>query len=244
MTTLLQDVAAVARHLQRLKERLTSEQPVSKCLQNVQNLLESLAYEFDLSAYGQRGRKRSAQDQGSGTKQIGQLLNKSWYQSGCLAKQREALSFHLGHPVGGRVCIVWFLRVSLSPPNVPARKLVEWCRDFNVDLHQTIGYGTVVRARDAMCEIVKEWNKKRIAASIAVAQTAEPTSRSLRIYVPHVHDEACFRMRSYQTNHAAGKRASCLSRAPSSKILNHIICANVHDSSLTWLQELQPLSKK
>lgn len=235
MTTLLHDVAAVIRQLQQLNERLLNEKPHAESIRDIQDAVASLEGEFDLRAHEQRGRKRSLQEPASSSERIDQLQNKINYQSRGLDSRNEALRLHLGEPVNGRVCNVWFLRVGLSPPNVPARKLMEWCRDFNIHLRPSIGYGTVVRARDAMCEVVKEWNRKQIATSIALAQAAELGSRSLRIYMPHAHDEACFRMRSYLGNDAVGKRSSCLSRGPSSKVLNHVIRVNVQDSSLKWL---------
>ena len=64
------------------------------------------------------------------------------------------------------------------------------------------------------------------------------------VFITHVHDEASLRMRSYLQRPAAASARAFLCRGRYSKVLNHVINVHTSESSLRWLSELQPLSKK
>lgn len=244
MTTLTKDVRSVFQQLSSLKLRLSHERPQSTCIPTIEQTMNALAADFDVASEKPRGRKRDAKDAWSSSQQMVQLKRQIAYRTSCREKSDQSLLEHLGHPVSGRICNVWLLRVALSPPNVPIRKLVEWCLDFNVDLVQPVGRTFVPNAKDAFCELVKHWNRTQVSSMVAFAQAGKHPSTSLRIYIPHEQDEACFKMESRQRVAAAHDTASRLRRARSSKVLNHVIHVHVDDSVVKWVQELQALSKK
>ena len=62
-----------------------------------------------------------------------------------------------GRKFGARVSHVWLLRCALSPPNTPVRTVAQWAADFNVDGSLVVGRTSVNNARDAFCEILKEF---------------------------------------------------------------------------------------
>ena len=69
-------------------------------------------------------------------------------------------------------------------------------------------------------------------------------SRCMPVFITHVHDEASLRMRSYLQRPAAASARAFLCRGRYSKVLNHVINVHTSETSLRWLSELQPLSKK
>ena len=241
--TLTEDVRAVFQHLRSLNLRLSDERPQSACIPTVQHTMNSLMAEFDVVSE-KRGRKRDAKDVASSSQEIVQLKRQVSYQT--LRREKSDLSLleHLGHPVSGRICNVWLLRAALSPPNVPTRKLEEWCQDFNVDLARSVRKDTASQAKNALCELVKDWNRIEVSSTVAAAQAHRHPSESLRVYVPHEQDEACFKMESRQRVTTLHDAASKLRRARSSKVLNHVIHIHVDNSLVKWIEELQPLSKK
>ena len=241
--TLTEDVRAVVQQLRSLNLRLSDERPQSTCIPTVQHTMNSLMAEFDVVSE-KRGRKRDAKDVASSSQEIVQLKRQVSYQTICREKTHQSLLEHLGHPVSGRICNVWLLRAALSPPNVPTRKLAEWCQDFNVDLARSVGKDTASQAKNALCELVKDWNRIEVSSTVAAAQAHRHPSESLRVYVPHEQDEACFKMESRQRVTTVHDAASKLRRAKSSKVLNHVIHIHVDDSFIKWIEELQPLSKK
>ena len=242
--TLTEDVRAVFQQLRSLNLRLSDERPQSTCIPTVQHTMNSLMAEFDVASEKLRGRKRAAKDMASSSQEIVQLKRQVSYQTICREKSHLSLLEHLGHPVSGRICNVWLLRAALSPPNVPNRKLAEWCQDFNVDLAQSVGRDTASRAKNALCELAKHWNRIQVSSTVAAAQAHRHPSESLRVYVPHEQDEACFKMESRQRVTTLHDAASKLRRARSSKVLNHVIHIHVDNSLVKWIEELQPLSKK
>ena len=242
--TLTEDVRAVFQQLRSLNLRLSDERPQSTCIPTVQHTMNSLMAEFDVASEKLRGRKRAAKDVASSSQEIVQLKRQVSYQTICREKSHLSLLEHLGHPVSGRICNVWLLRVALSPPNVPTRKLAEWCQDFNVDLARSVRKDTASQAKNALCELVKHWNRIQVSSTVAAAQAHRHPSESLRVYIPHEQDEACFKMESRQRVTTAHDTASRLRRAKSSKVLNHVIHIHVDDSFIKWIEELQPLSKK
>ena len=242
--TLTEDVRAVFQQLRSLNLRLSDERPQSTCIPTVQHTMNSLMAEFDVASEKLRGRKRAAKDVASSSQEIVQLKRQVSYQTICREKSHLSLLEHLGHPVSGRICNVWLLRAALSPPNVPTRKLAEWCQDFNVDLARSVRKDTASQAKNALCELVKHWNRIQVSSTVAAAQAHRHPSESLRVYIPHEQDEACFKMESRQRVTTAHDAASSLRRAKSSKVLNHVIHIHVDDSFVKWIEELQPLSKK
>ena len=241
--TLTEDVRAVVQQLRSLNLRLSDERPQSTCIPTVQHTMNSLMAEFDVVSE-KRGRKRDAKDVASSSQEIVQLKRQVSYQTICREKSHQSLLEHLGHPVSRRICNVWLLRAALSPPNVPTRKLEEWCQDFNVDLARSVRKDTASQAKNALCELVKDWNRIQVSSTVAAAQAHRHPSESLRVYVPHEQDEACFKMESRQRVTTVHDAASRLRRAKSSKVLNHVIHIHVDDSFVKWIEELQPLSKK
>ena len=85
-----------------------------------------------------------------------------------------------------RVSNHWLLRAGLAPPNLPVRRLVDMCRDFNVVEEASIGKTSVIKSRDAFCEVIKglNLNLKQVAAAVS-SEAAGMEGRVLTVYMPH-----------------------------------------------------------
>jgi hypothetical protein len=246
MSTLFQDVAIVYRLLGPLADRVRAETPelseqVCPCIESLRLALDA---EFDPLREDARGRKRVISSVDAVQAEVHRLKRQEYHQRSQRQAKENNLKTLEGRKLGARICNVWLLRAALAPPNLPARTVVEWARDFNLDEEQVIGYSSVGFVRDAFCEVLKEMNRQELVSAVSGLGASGSSRESLPIYITHVHDEALLRMRSYLQSGAHSQQGPRLCRSRHSKILNHVVGLHLGSAALDWHTELQPLSKK
>ena len=130
----------------------------------------------------------------------------------------------------------WIVTAGLSDPRASVRSVAAWCRDFAVDEHFPVSYGSVSQVRDAFGEILLKINRQDMASY------ADGLTDGF-LLVRHLHDEATMRLRS---DLPAVPAAAGAFRGRSSKIQNSVVTLhrNVADAALPVLVELQPLGRK
>ena len=158
MAALSADVVHVSSILQNLRARIQLEQPdginVGRIGESIQKLLTVFGQEFDVG--GPRARNPSEKPVAKSRRQLQQSVP---YLKRKTTEMEDRHDDEIGRKHGARITAMWFARVSLASPTVPARVLESWCRDFPSEETTNIGRAYVSNARNAMCELVKRMNR-------------------------------------------------------------------------------------
>ncbi|CAK0876859.1 unnamed protein product [Prorocentrum cordatum] len=164
---------------------------------------------------------------------VGRLRQKVRKVEGVLKKERASRA-------ANRIDNLWFARVAVAKPTVPAATVAAWCRDFSAEQSNQIGTTTISACRGAFAEAVKWLNKEEITR--AAAGSHDPVA-----ILHHVHDEAAMRMKSVSEEPDAQYRLeSGVVRSRSSKIQGHALDVQVGTSgpSIEVYTELGPMLRK
>ena len=242
MSSVLQDVRTIALQLDALRATFLGSNIAPESVRCVGELLGALENEFDLAAQPHRGISSSASHSPAPSREVVLLKKRLSYQISARTLAEERLA--LGDKEAGRIRNVWFLRAGLSPPDVAPGKLEDFCRDFSIDHCLPIGRSSIDASRNAMCELVKGFNRQHVVGSVLSQICGSSQHEPLSICITHLHDEASFRMRSHAGGLPSSGLASSMGRARHSKVLNHVIDRHIGDEEIRWLTELQPLGKK
>ena len=235
MDGLIQQVSIVQGQLRKLRLSIAASPHSSeyeKSLRAIGTLTDALATDFDMIQ--SRGRKRP-QDESLQT-QVGSLQRKLRHQKQKVDAQEAMLADMQYAKTGGRIKNLWFVKVMLAAPGVPARTLSQWCRDWPTEETQNISPCYIGPVKDAMVEVLKKLNKEIVAASVRDAGVLEGGTETLPVYIVHVHDEAAMRLKSYVSEPSPRGRAS--------KIQNHCVHVYAGQACNEVYTELQPLLKK
>lgn len=122
---------------------------------------------------------------------------------------------------------LWFVRVLTTPPHLPARTVASFAGDYPIEERQTISQTTVTRARDAWCEVVKDLTDH------AVLELGRKMDGKSTVFLTHVHDETCLRMRSWATDLGAAG-----SRGRTSTVQNQCLSVHCQNESIVYYVEL------
>ena len=104
-----------------------------------------------------------------------------------------------------------------------------------------------------MAELLKTMNRSLVGSLASPAAFEdEHAQQKLVVFVPHIHDEASMRLRSYVVANDAGTVGPLpnavvqypLSKARTSKIQNNVVHVSMTDHDVRWLEELQALATK
>ena len=116
------------------------------------------------------------------------------------------------------------------------RMVAEICRDFSGDSLEPLSHASVAVARDSFAEVLKQMNAQdmKLIGCSAVDDKF--------VVIRHLHDEACFRLRS--SSRPFGDPFRTLSRSTSSKVQNNVIEVHTAAKKCACVMELQPLARK
>ena len=244
MPEIVRDVSCTIIQLGALHTRLVQGKHSQRCQRMILDLQAALAEDFDLQRDQTPGPKRPRYEIGGQALRIARLQTRLSRAVSAKERADQALQQHLGEKSAGRIRNVWFLRTCLSSPKVSLCTLQDWCRDFNIEEHVPISTASIFRAKNAFCEIVKGWNRSSLVQAVALYRPTASQSAPLRIFCPHVFDEALFKMRSYIRTDATASNSPGLCRSRHSKVLNHSVTVFVDTLEQSWYTELTPLNKK
>ena len=155
-----------------------------------------------------------------------------------------------GRRVGGRIHTSWLIRAGLSLPSLPVASVSSYLRDFPADEAHAISPTYVGVAKDAFCELVKDFNAKEISNLCSSMTEIWPRAVAapwVPIVVVHVHDEASMRVRSFlddthpELTRPASKR---IVRTRYSKVMNHAVWVCVGSKALEHYTELHAVHRK
>lgn len=244
-------VEAVRNERDYLSMRGVNVESVSTATQHA---LDILTQEFELGDRNPRSvfkvHQSSLAEMTRKCYQLGMQLD---YQKRSRTKAEDQLALEKGEKMNGRVQAIWYVRAGLSNPYWPRRSLQDFFRDFGIVEKQNISHSTVTRVRDAMAEVLKLMNRSQVSSLAASTPTdGGHAAAKLVVYVPHIHDEALMRLRSYvvaPTVGVAGQMqtaaaANPLSRSRTSKIQNNVVHVSIKGHDVRWLEELQVLATK
>ena len=202
-------------------------------VQMTEAFLSSLGQEFDIDEKQTHVSKQSSS----------QLQGKLKYARKKRAEAEFALEEQMAPRKGLRIAALWWVRAGLSDPSLPAESMVSFVKEFPVQERSSISISafSVSKARDAFCEMLKDFNQRQVetfGANLGAAQ--KPLSDYSRtIVLSHIHDEAVMRAKSSNQDILLKD-----SRSRTSSIQNQICSIHEGDRSLDILLELIPLAKK
>ena len=102
-----------------------------------------------------------------------------------------------------------------------------------------LSYTSVGRIRDTLVEIVKQMNRQQVSQAASAAPAAT-------LFLPHAHDEAAMRIRSYAKidDDRMALQGVQLARGRSSKVQNNVVRCILGDAEVDVWCELQGLLRK
>ena len=241
MTSLRQDVQNVVERLDLLRARILDElgpEVGSASVAAIDACCNALRHNIDVPPT--KRKRRRTQKQLLTAMRVMRLRTK-------VAKKR--LIAEAAAKVSGRIQSIWFLRAGLASPTLPMRTLSEFCKDFPREETCNISHVYVGAARDAFCQIIKEFNRNEVVAMLSKAQSSiTDHGVAIPVFVGHVQDEALMQMRGYDAEAHAAQGGTAdkvvLSRAKHSKIQNHFVRVHTANDTVEWYTELQALFKK
>ena len=252
MSTLLSQVSRAQNALKTLLASLDLPANVAtyrSSADGIRSLLTTLAEDFDVGSGA--GARTSP---GSEACTPDQLKKKLSYQKKRRTDAEHALESALGQKHAGRIAHLWFVRVGLADPGVPAISLERFCRDYPVEETQTISHTYVGTVRDAFVEIVKGHCLDQVADLVMEAKAAQrkaPNAHHVQtepFILCHVQDEAHMRLRSYDPKVDAAIPGRELGARPvrsrTSKIQNNVLVISRGDMDIEFYSELQSLQRK
>eukprot|EP00959_Pyramimonas_sp_CCMP1952_P007074 147877-Pyramimonas_sp.AAC.1 len=168
---------------ERLQRLSVNVQAVESAIVQLQSVLTC---ELDVVAHPNAGKNYTIQN----------LRWQVQYQKRRRTQAEDTLAKEKALRIQGSIGSIWYIRAGLSDPSICPRVLQDSYFEFQMQARQAIGRGSIGRVRDAMAEILKGMNRQHVA-SIVAPGNGDSRADSMTMYIQHIHDEACMRMRSY-----------------------------------------------
>ena len=166
MANFVDEVCVVRRNLEWLQARLAGDHAASMSAICMWELLAALDATFDLETHLVSTKKRSMTDVSESQEGV-RLKRQVAYLQATRETMREERDISLGRRTSWRIGAVWFLRVGLSPPNIPPGRLADVCRDFNIEQEAAISRNRITAAKYAFCECIKSFHRQQLSNIIA-----------------------------------------------------------------------------
>ena len=129
-------------------------------------------------------------DDGRSAEQLKQAL---YYQKRKRSALEEEIAQSSGKKEAGMIASLWYVRVGLADPSLPAQTLSSFCKDFPLQETKTISASYVSTVRDAMAEVVKGHSYDQIETLVAHAEASGMADADILetrpFVIPHAHDE-------------------------------------------------------
>ena len=156
-----------------------------------------------------------------------------------------------GERVGGRVANLWLVRAGFGDPTQPDKQVSRFLKClYSDDVSNVVSAPTIAKAKDAFTELVLKFNRLTLRNTVAKFGDSLRHTHSQSMFVVHLHDEACFRVRSNLAMayddpgivDMSGVRK--VNRSASSKVQNHHVTLSLGGERIAWLTELHAMVRK
>jgi len=226
------EAPSLLRHLlafeKSLREQPASQQRCQRTLNAISSLRDALRSDFDVAVGQGRPAKLNFRS----------LQNRAQHLKKKRAEAERELDKARSEKVSGRIQHIWCVRVGLIDPSIPATTLEQFCTNFPEVETKSIGSTYIGSVRNAMVEILKQMSRAAAARAVVCLPTGFG-DESRPVFVPHVHDEASMRLRSYDAS-LPGRPI----RGRSSKIQDNCVSVCCAGECVEWPCELQALGQK
>ena len=145
---------------------------------------------------------------------------------------------------GDRIASLWHVRVAFAPPNIAARPLSEFLRQFPSNWTEaasmSMAASTVTQTRDAFCELIKMFNVQKLEEMVARYSPAKSA------FIGRIHDEVGLRAKTKAVVPDGGQhcQSSVCGRSMSSKVMNQGLQLTVAAETVEHLVELAGMLRK
>lgn len=220
--------------MHRFRERLNNAK-YPRTFQAIDALSETIVAEFDNGA-SQATLKRSQK-----ITSVASLKRSLRYARKMRLEAKNALKAHEATRVGLHIQDLWHVRVGISDPCLPCRKMADFLEDFSAGGQPPSSHTTICAVRDAFAELIKKFNRVELVRMMEdMLPTNDNAQESKPIFIHHLHDEASMRFKSSVVNEVEQP----LRRGRSSKIQNNVVRIAGGGHSMEFLTELQPILRK
>ncbi|CAK0899812.1 unnamed protein product [Prorocentrum cordatum] len=240
MTDLKEAVVEAERALRKLRGRILAERAGAgheETMAAIECAQDAFRKRFDRPRAA--GRKRLP------AKRLSTLARSVKHQKRMRKVAETALRKERADKMGNRIQSIWYVRAAMADPTVPARTLESFFRDFPAQETKNISTFSISRVRDAIAEIIKKLNRRRIELAMASMPAGWHARETHPVFIRHIHDEACMRMNSFMKDEDERYNLHApVVRARSSKVQNDVVSVHFQDSALEHFVELKPLARK
>jgi hypothetical protein len=249
MSDLFSAMAALSRQVEVLLPSVKEFECYEATATAMEHLLTALDQDFDFHHCG-----------ASSSKAKGVRSQKSWQKALDYQAKRRRLAEQrvqevVSEKVSGRIAHIWFCRVGLADPAIPAATLEQVAQEFGATEEKQISHTYIGAVKDCFCEIIKEQRYKQLTGIVQVTppsmrQECGALKETMPFFLGHVHDEASMRMRSFGSaalsEEGAHQDSTCrrVVRGRTSKVQNHVLTIQTGTQNLELYTELQPLQNK